>query len=303
LLSLSIAGTVFTTAGIHPCSSQIFSAKFEGNGELSSHACDPDPSKPIPEDEDPCLVKTDEIMTRLSSLFEETRSFESSGQRQLVAFGELGLDYDRLHYCSKKMQLHSFAIQLKLAASMDPQLPLFLHSRAAHEDVVRHLKTAFGERLERFTGTVEEMKELVDLGLYIGVNGCSLKTEANCAVVREIPLDRIMLETDGPWCEIRPSHEAAKYLAQVQAGQEVDNVSPSSSKPGKGKPGKPATAPQGRFKVVKKEKWVEGAMIKGRNEPCTIETVAKAVAAIKNIPVEILSEAAWENTCRLYGFY
>lgn len=46
-----------------------------------------------------------------------------------------------------------------------------------------------------FTGTVEEMKKLLELDLYIGVNGCSLKTEENLAAVKEIPLDRIMLET------------------------------------------------------------------------------------------------------------
>lgn len=50
-----------------------------------------------------------------------------------------------------------------------------------------------------FTGTLEEMSRLVAVGLDIGVNGCSMKTEENLEVVKAIPLDRIQIETDGPW--------------------------------------------------------------------------------------------------------
>jgi TatD DNase family protein len=241
----------------------------------------------------------------------------------LVAFGEFGLDYDRLHYCSKAVQLHSFAAQLSLAASLSPQLPLFLHSRAAHADFVRLLKQAFGERLERlekggvvhsFTGTVEEMRELMDLGLYIGVNGCSFKTVENCAVVEKIDLERIMLETDGPWCEVRPSHEGWKYLIEKNLVVEVNdpqNDASSSPATAKAPPLKPQKQPKKqqkretevleRFKVVKKEKWEEGTMVKGRNEPCMIERVAKIVAGIKGIEVEDVCEAAWENTIKVFG--
>lgn len=245
-------------------------------------------------------------MSRLAGLVEAARSARPH-QRGLVAFGEFGLDYDRLHYCSKKVQLHSFAVQLKLAASLSPQLPLFLHSRAAHKDFVSLLKSTFGETLEQlqrggvvhsFTGTVEEAKELVDLGLYIGVNGCSLKTAENCAVVKAIPLDHLMLETDGPWCEIRPSHEGSKFLTEDKSyGQDAKVGELFGTKKSK----KQSPAPQGRFKVVKKEKWEEGAMVKGRNEPCTIEKVAKVVAGIKGVPVGVVCDAAWENTTKVYG--
>lgn len=63
-----------------------------------------------------------------------------------------------------------------------------------------------------FTGDLEEMKELVEMNLFIGINGCSLKTEENLEVVKQIPVDRIMLETDCPYCDIRNSHASAKYV-------------------------------------------------------------------------------------------
>lgn len=238
----------------------------------------------------------------------------SSGEGHLVAVGEFGLDYDRLNFCSKAAQLHSFEAQLKVVASLQPQLPLFLHSRAAHRDFVDLLKGAFGEKLERlekggvvhsFTGTIEEMKELMDLGLHIGVNGCSLKTEENLAMVREVTLDRIMLETDGPWCEVRPSHAGYQYLIENKAEpkQPAPNgdAQPQSKQPKKQKNQKKEPEVPDRFKIVKKEKWQEGAMVKGRNEPCTIERVAKIVAAVKGVTVEELCEASWKNTVSVFG--
>jgi len=50
-----------------------------------------------------------------------------------------------------------------------------------------------------FTGTMEEMQRLVGMGFHVGVNGCSMKTEGNAEVVRAIPLERLQIETDGPW--------------------------------------------------------------------------------------------------------
>ncbi|KAI0181721.1 hypothetical protein GGR52DRAFT_525936 [Hypoxylon sp. FL1284] len=319
-------GVVYTTAGIHPCSSAIFStthSHIDTNGHTMPR--DPDPSKPVSEDDEPDEGRTASIIGELRSLIEEARRGAGSGKPSaLVALGEIGLDYDRLHYCSRRVQLHSFAAQLELAASLDPPLPLFLHSRAAHADFVGLLRARFGARLERlargavvhsFTGSAAEARELADLGLYVGTNGCSFKTADNCAVVRDIPLDRLMLETDGPWCEVRPSHEGWKYLvelpkpaAPVETPAAADGQPPESADSrGPKKPRQPSKKPQKKepevpeqFKVVKKEKWVEGAMVKGRNEPCMIERVGKVVAGIKGVTVEEVCEAAWRNTIKVF---
>ncbi|KAJ4411627.1 hypothetical protein N0V82_008996 [Gnomoniopsis sp. IMI 355080] len=353
-LSKEYPKTVYTTAGIHPCSSSIFDAAHnDSDSESPEHtpACDPDPNAPIPDSQTIDAAKTNNIITDLRTLIDDGR--KSGG---LVAFGEFGLDYDRLHYCSKSLQLHSFSNQLSLAASLSPQLPLFLHSRAAHVDFVSCLKAAFGDRLERlekggvvhsFTGTAEEMAELMDLGLFIGLNGCSFKTAENCEVAKSVRLDRLMLETDGPWCEVRPSHEGWKYLVEMEKRDREREAAQASSSPqpearseaqpepepepepakmqslstesGNGearqqrpkkqkqqqqslkKPQKKEPEVLERFKSVKKEKWVEGAMVKSRNEPCMIERVAKIVAGIKGIEVEEVCEAAWQNTVKVFG--
>jgi TatD DNase family protein len=120
----------------------------------------------------------------------------------VVAFGEIGLDYDRLFLSPKEPQLKYFEAQLDLAVEI--QLPLFLHSRAASEDFERLLAPRMARLPKRglvhsFTGTLEEMHRMIALGLDVGINGCSLKTEENLEVVKAIPLERLQIETDGPW--------------------------------------------------------------------------------------------------------
>lgn len=108
-------------------------------------------------------------------------------------------DYDRLHFSPAEIQRPHFASQLALAKKHS--LPLFLHSRAAHEDfalIMREHRSDWEEKggvVHSFTGTIDEMKELVEMGLSIGINGCSLKSQEALEVVREVPLDRLLLET------------------------------------------------------------------------------------------------------------
>ncbi|KAG6049166.1 hypothetical protein E4U39_006502 [Claviceps sp. Clav50 group G5] len=331
-LSQEYPMTCYATAGIHPCSSAIFgSPDINSNSSNSEHTtpCERDPHAPMPESHLPDPESSAKAIEQLTSLVAEAQSTPSA-PHHLVALGEFGLDYDRLNYCNAVIQRHSFAAQLQFAASLPRPLPLFLHSRAAHVDFVRLLKDAFGkdlERLERgavvhsFTGTLDELNELMDLGLYIGINGCSFKTVDNCEVVRAVRLDRIMLETDGPWCEVRPSHEGFKYLLEKKEEQmamqegaaaelvtvvdglrvEEDGKKAHNKTAAKKKNQKKEPLIQERFKVVKKEKWEEGAMVKGRNEPCTIERVATIVAALKGVSVEQVCEAAWRNSIEVFG--
>lgn len=169
-MNISIAGFCYATVGVHPCQAKLF----------------------------------DEYPGGPSKMIEELRklALESKEAGLTVAFGEIGLDYDRLFLSKKEPQLKYFEAQLDLAVEIG--LPLFLHSRAASEDFERLLAPRLdrlpkGGLVHSFTGTMEEMQRLVALGLDIGVNGCSMKTEENLEVVKAIPLERLQIETDGPW--------------------------------------------------------------------------------------------------------
>eukprot|EP00899_Mesostigma_viride_P014041 jgi/Mesvir1/22638/Mv14073-RA.1 len=194
---------------------------------------------------------------------------------KVVAVGECGLDYDRLQFCDKDVQKKYFEQQFAL--SQRSGLPMFLHMRAAADDFLeilhrnRHMFPA--AVVHSFTGTVAEMQQLVSVdNIYIGINGCSLKTEENLEVIRALPLDRIMLETDAPWCDIRPTHAGGKHVV--------------TSWPSR-----------------KKEKFEEGCTVKGRNEPCHIRQVLEVVAACRGVSSEHLGPLAntiYENTCRVF---
>ncbi|UKZ80777.1 hypothetical protein TrVFT333_008542 [Trichoderma virens FT-333] len=271
--------------------SAIFCKGGHGRHEEHTTPCEPEDSESAEHRGEPDSETSAKVIAQLETLLADATS---SSKHHLVAMGEFGLDYDRLNFCSKAAQLHSFEAQLKVAASLQPQLPLFLHSRAAHRDFVDLLKGAFGDKLERLE------------------KGVCLKTEENLTMVKEITLDRIMLETDGPWCEVRPSHAGYQYLIEKkpEPEQPVTNGEPQpadaaaqqqTKRPKKQKNQKKEPDVPNRFKVVKKEQWQQGAMIKGRNEPCTIERVAKIVAAVKGVSIEELCEASWRNTVSVFG--
>ena len=141
----------------------------------------------------------------------------------VVAVGECGLDYDRLFFCPAEAQLRHFPRHFALAKKHN--LPMFLHDRNTGDDFYNIMKQAIDEGMlpaggvvHSFTGSLEQMQRLVNIGLYIGVNGCSMKTEENLDVVRAIPLDKLLLETDAPWCDIRPTHASAAYLWPSSSG-------------------------------------------------------------------------------------
>ncbi len=102
----------------------------------------------------------------------------TNGKDKYVAVGECGLDYDRLEWADKEAQHLAFIPHFDLAEKH--KLPMYLHSRATgneFNDIVKANRHKFTTGVvHSFTGTLQEMKDLLDLGLYIGVNGCSMKT-------------------------------------------------------------------------------------------------------------------------------
>lgn len=195
----------------------------------------------------------------------------SANRDKIVAVGECGLDWDRLQFCSKEIQLKWFERQFFLAESSG--LPMFLHMRNCADeflDIIRRNRSKFVSGVvHSFDGSAESMLALTSLGLYIGLNGCSLRSAENLETVKKIPRDRILLETDAPWCDIRPTHPGFGL---------VKTVLPSK----------------------KAEKFVLGECVKGRNEPAHIVQVCEVVAATIGITDGELAAEVLSNTEQLF---
>lgn len=119
---------------------------------------------------------------------------------KIVAVGEIGLDYHWLDACPKGRQQEVFAIQLELAREL--ALPVVVHDREAHADTLEFLKKYKPAGVVHcFSGSWETAREILDLGMYIGLGGVVTFKNARHAVevARNIPLERLVLETDAPY--------------------------------------------------------------------------------------------------------
>jgi TatD DNase family protein len=180
------AGTLFATAGVHP-----------------HHA-------------------TELTATALSELGELSLAPE------VVAVGECGLDYYR-NYSPHEAQRDAFHRQLELAARCGK--PVFLHQREAHADFIailrEHWPALAGGVAHCFTGGAAELECYLELGLGIGITGwiCDERRGSHLLeLVRRIPAERLLLETDGPYLlprDLRPKPASRRnepvYLAHIAA--------------------------------------------------------------------------------------
>lgn len=128
---------------------------------------------------------------------------ELGHQECVLAIGECGLDYNR-NFSTKQNQRAAFDAQLELAAEI--KKPVFLHQRDAHDDFVAMLKNIRPQLSNAvahcFTGTPAEVNDYLELDMYIGITGwiCDERRGHDLQqAVKEIPLDRVMLETDAPY--------------------------------------------------------------------------------------------------------
>lgn len=122
---------------------------------------------------------------------------------EVVAIGECGLDYDR-DFSPRSQQRAAFEAQLELAVEL--QKPVFLHQRSAHDDFERILRNArpklTGGVVHCFTGDARELDCYLELGLCIGITGfiCDERRGLHLReLVRRIPPERLMVETDAPF--------------------------------------------------------------------------------------------------------
>ncbi|WP_105618730.1 TatD family hydrolase [Vallitalea okinawensis] len=121
---------------------------------------------------------------------------------KVVAFGEIGLDY-HYDYSPRELQKEWFVEQIELAKELE--LPIIVHSREASQDTYNILKdykgNMFGGVIHCFSGSAELAKEYVKDDYYIGIGGVITFPNAKktIEVVKEIPLDYLLIETDCPY--------------------------------------------------------------------------------------------------------
>ena len=137
---------------------------------------------------------------------EEIRSYINNNDK-IVAIGEIGLDYYWKENPSKEVQQEVFRKQMNLAKDLN--FPVIIHDREAHQDTLEILKefqTVNGV-VHCFSGSVEFAKECVELGYYIGFTGVVTFKNAKklVEVAKEIPLEKILVETDCPYMAPEPN--------------------------------------------------------------------------------------------------
>jgi len=124
--------------------------------------------------------------------------------KKCVAIGEIGLDYHWMS-SSKEVQKEFFVSQIELAKKLN--LPVIVHDREAHGDTLEILKqTKPAGVVHCFSGSAEMANEIIRLGMYIGLNGVITFKNArkSLEVVKAIPLERLVLETDCPYLAPEP---------------------------------------------------------------------------------------------------
>ena len=142
-----------------------------------------------------------------------TKITEFSKHKKCVAIGEIGLDY----YWTEEnipQQKEIFSTQLELSRTLD--MPVIIHDRDAHADTLEMLKRYKPKGVvHSFSGSAEMAKEIYKLGMYIGISGVVTFKNARKLpdVVKEMPMDRFLLETDAP------------YLAPVPFRGKINNSS------------------------------------------------------------------------------
>ncbi|KKP43709.1 MAG: Mg-dependent DNase [Parcubacteria group bacterium GW2011_GWA1_33_6] len=151
--------------------------------------------------------------------FDTQKYRELAQSKKVVAIGEIGLDYYYKPKTATKLaefkekQKQIFLQQLDLAKELN--LPVILHCRMAHEDILEILKSyivnhkSMNGVIHCFTGTIEQAKKYIDLGFSIGINGIIFKFNID-EVIKNISLSNMLLETDCPYLTPLPAVALAK---------------------------------------------------------------------------------------------
>ncbi|WP_053373394.1 TatD family hydrolase [Paenibacillus sp. FJAT-27812] len=164
---------------------------------------------------------------------------------KVVAIGEIGLDY---HWDTspKDVQQRVFREQIRLARKVGK--PIVIHNRDAHEDVIRILQeenaAEVGGVMHCFSGSWETAKQCLDMNFYISFGGPVTFQNARVPkeVLKQVPLDKILIETDAPYLAPHPfrgKRNESSYVALVAQtaaellGKSVEEIGAITTENGK----------------------------------------------------------------------
>lgn len=150
-----------------------------------------------------------------NSLDELDKIKKLANHPKVVAIGEIGLDY--YWDIPKEPQKLIFEKQLELANELD--MPVNIHDREAHGDTLELLKKYKPKGiLHCFSGSVETAREIVRLGMYIGMGGVITFKNSRKAVevISDIPVERLVLETDCPYLSPVPFRGKRNHSGMIQ---------------------------------------------------------------------------------------
>ncbi|MDC0612591.1 YchF/TatD family DNA exonuclease, partial [Vibrio sp.] len=148
---------------------------------------------------------------------------------KVVAVGETGLDY---HYQPETAELQRLRFDQQVSVAVDVDKPLIIHTRNARQDTLDILRNGHAEKcggvIHCFTEDMTFAEAAMDLGFYISISGIVTFKQATelKEVVKQLPLDRLLIETDSPYLAPVPHRgkqnqpgyvvEVAAYIAQLK---------------------------------------------------------------------------------------
>lgn len=159
---------------------------------------------------------------------------------KVVAIGETGLDY---YYNNSPKEDQKILLRFQLNLAQEHDLPLIFHVREAFSDFFAILDDFEGVRgvVHSFTGTLDEMNEILRRGLYIGLNGIMTftKDDKQREMAAQVPLSKLLIETDAPFltpkpfrgtiCQPKHVHVTAEFLASLR-GESLEEFAAVTTK-------------------------------------------------------------------------
>lgn len=178
-------------------------------------------------------VHPHEVEKAPENYIEMLEELVNQNRDKVVAIGEIGLDY-YYDFAPRDMQQRFFIEQIELAKKLD--LPVSIHDRDAHKDTMDIIKQydvgKTGGILHCFSGSMEMANEVLKCGLYIGVGGVVTfkKSKKIVEIVENIPMDRLLVETDLPYLTPEPfrgkRNESSYIKYVIDKIAEIKNLTP-----------------------------------------------------------------------------